>query len=51
MCGAGLRYAARQALEPYSLKVFRQRDPNKISGIAIHNLTAGRQNQMDLLCT
>lgn len=40
----------RQALEPYNWEVFEQGDPNKISGIAIHNLTAGRQNAMDLLC-
>ncbi len=39
-----------QALEPYSWKVFQQGDPNKISGIAIHNLTAGRQNAIDLIC-
>lgn len=39
-----------QALEPYNWKVFEQGDPNKISGIAIHNLTAGRQNAMDLIC-
>jgi hypothetical protein len=39
-----------QALEPYNWKVFQQGDPNKISGIAIHNLTAGRQNAMDLIC-
>lgn len=48
---AGVRCAARQALEPYNWKVFRQHDPNKISGIAVHNLSAGRQNQMDLICT
>jgi hypothetical protein len=39
-----------QALEPYNSKDFQQGDPNKISGIAIHNLTAGRQNTMDLIC-
>jgi hypothetical protein len=39
-----------QALEPYNCNVFQQADPNKISGIAIHNLTAGRQNAMDLIC-
>jgi hypothetical protein len=39
-----------KALEPYNWKVFQQGDPNKISGIAIHNLTAGRQNAMDLIC-
>lgn len=39
-----------QALEPYNWKVFQQGDPNKISGIAIHNLTAGRQNTMGLIC-
>lgn len=38
-----------QALEPYNWKVFQQGDPNKISGIAIHNLTAGRQNAIDLI--
>lgn len=39
-----------QALEPYNWKVFQQGDPNKISGIAIHNLTAGTQNAIDLIC-
>jgi len=39
-----------QALEPYNWEVFQQGDPNKISGIAIHNLTAGRQNAVDLIC-
>ncbi|KAI0269732.1 hypothetical protein BGY98DRAFT_280268 [Russula aff. rugulosa BPL654] len=38
------------ALEPYNCKVFQQGDPNKISGIAIHNLTAGTQNAIDLIC-
>ena len=39
-----------QALEPYNCRVFQQGDPNKISGIAIHNLTAGTQNAIDLIC-
>jgi hypothetical protein len=40
-----------QALEPYNWKVFRQYDPDIISGIAVHNLSAGQQNRIDLLCT
>jgi hypothetical protein len=31
-------------------QALEQGDPNKISGIAIHNLTAGRQNAIDLIC-
>jgi hypothetical protein len=27
-----------------------QRDPNKVSGIAVHHLTAGYQRKMSLLC-
>jgi len=38
-----------QALEPFNWKVFQQGDPNKISGIAIHNLTAGTQSAIDLI--
>jgi len=37
------------ALEPYSWKVFKSRDPKTISGIAVHNLTAGVQTKMDLI--
>ncbi|KAH9981542.1 hypothetical protein BJV74DRAFT_82157 [Russula compacta] len=38
-----------QALEPYNWKLFRQRDPNTISGIAVHDLSGGVQNKIDLL--
>ncbi|KAH9959072.1 hypothetical protein BC827DRAFT_1384862 [Russula dissimulans] len=37
------------ALKPYSWKVFKSRDPKTISGIAVHNLTAGVQTKMDLI--
>jgi hypothetical protein len=42
-------FPSLKALEPYNWKVFQQGDPNKISGIAIHNLSAGRQNAIDLI--
>ncbi|KAF8262697.1 hypothetical protein EI94DRAFT_1743026 [Lactarius quietus] len=37
-------------LEPFSWKVFQPRDRKTISGVAIHNLTYGKQNNLFLLC-
>ncbi|KAI9507740.1 hypothetical protein F5148DRAFT_75102 [Russula earlei] len=37
------------ALEPYSWKVFKPRNADVISGIAVHNLTAGWRSKIDLI--
>ncbi|KAI0301743.1 hypothetical protein B0F90DRAFT_1816956 [Multifurca ochricompacta] len=36
-------------LEPYSWKIFQPRDRKKISGVAVHNLTYGKQNNIFLI--